>query len=80
MINFKLDTKNFNFTSDNKIENLTNKQKPKNVIDFLQKELNLTTKESIEICKSIYEKQESEKNSNISSNKEKKAKRIRVKI
>lgn len=80
VIHFKLDTKNFNFTSDNKIENLTNKQKPKNVIDFLQKELNLTTKESIEICKSIYEKQESEKNSNISSNKEKKAKRIRVKI
>lgn len=80
VIHFKLDTKNFNFTSDNKIENLTNKQKPKNVIDFLQKELNLTTKESIEICKSIYEKQENEQNSNISSNKEKKAKRIGVKI
>ena len=80
VIHFKLDAKNFNLTSDNKIENLTNKQKPKNVIDFLQKELNLTTKESIEICKSIYEKQDNEENSNISSNKEEKVKRIGVKI
>ena len=80
MIHFKLDAKNFDLTSDNKIENLTNKQKPKNVIDFLQKELNLTTKESIEICKSIYEKQDNEENSNISSNKEEKVKRIGVKI
>lgn len=80
VIHFKLDAKNFNLTSDNKIENLLNAQKPKNVIDFLQKELNLTTKESIEICKSIYEKQDNEENSNISSNKEKKTKRIGVKI
>jgi hypothetical protein len=80
VIHFKLDAKNFDLTSDNKIDNLLNAQKPKNVIDFLQKELNLTTKESIEICKSIYEKQENEQNSNISSNKEKKAKRIGVKI
>lgn len=80
VIHFKLDAKNFDLTSDNKIENLTNKQKPKNVIDFLQKELNLTTKESIEICKTIYEKQESEQNSDSSIKKEKKVKRIGVKI
>lgn len=53
--NFKLDAKNFNITADNKIDNLSNSQKPKNVIDFLQRELNLTTKESIDICQKIYE-------------------------
>ena len=52
--NFKLDAKNFNITVDNKINNLSNSQKPKNIIDFLQKELNLTTKESIDICQKIY--------------------------
>lgn len=53
--NFKLDAKNFNITADNKIDNLTNSQKPKNVIDFLQRELNLTTKEAIGVCQKIYE-------------------------
>lgn len=53
--NFKLDISNFIITEDNKIDNLKNKQKPKNVIDFLQKELNLSTKEAIEVCTEIYE-------------------------
>lgn len=53
--NFKLDANNFNVTADNKIDNLTNSQKPKNVIDFLQRELNLTTKEAIVVCQKIYE-------------------------
>ena len=53
--NFKLDAKNFNITADNKIDNLSNSQKPKNVIDFLQRELNLTTKEAIGVCQKIYE-------------------------
>jgi site-specific DNA-cytosine methylase len=34
--NYKLDISNFSITDDNKIDNLKNKQKPKNVIDFLQ--------------------------------------------
>ena len=55
--NYKLDISNFSITDDNKIDNLKNKQKPKNVIDFLQKELNLSTKEAIEVCMEIYEKQ-----------------------
>lgn len=55
--NFKLDISNFIITEDNKIDNLKNKQKPKNVIDFLQRELNLSTKEAIEVCMEIYEKQ-----------------------
>lgn len=54
--NFKLDISNFTITDDNKIDNLKNKQKPKNVIDFLQRELNLITKEAIEICVEIYKK------------------------
>ncbi|MDN5095791.1 hypothetical protein [Aliarcobacter butzleri] len=53
--NFKLDVNNFNITADNKIDNLSNSQKPKNVIDFLQRELNLTTKEAIGVCQKIYE-------------------------
>ena len=53
--NFKLDISNFTITDDNKIDNLKNKQKPKNVIDFLQRELNLSTKEAIEVCTEIYE-------------------------
>ncbi|AXX95907.1 hypothetical protein [Arcobacter ellisii] len=53
--NFKLDISNFTITDDNKIDNLKNKQKPKNVIDFLQKELNLSTKEAIWVCEEIYE-------------------------
>ncbi|MCT7604846.1 hypothetical protein N5U17_11455 [Aliarcobacter butzleri] len=55
--NFKLDISNFTITEDNKIDNLKNKQKPKNVIDFLQRELNLSTKEAIGVCVGIYEKQ-----------------------
>jgi hypothetical protein len=53
--NFKLDISNFIITEDNKIDNLKNKQKPKNVIDFLQRELNLSTKEAIRVCVGIYE-------------------------
>ena len=52
--NFKLDANNFNVTADNKIDNLSNSQKPKNVIDFLQRELNLSTKEAIGVCEDIY--------------------------
>ena len=52
--NFKLDANNFNITADNKIDNLSNSQKPKNVIDFLQRELNLSTKEAIGVCEDIY--------------------------
>ena len=55
---YKLDITNYKLTPDNKIDNLNNKQKPKNIIDFFQKELNLSTKEAIEICNLIYQNQE----------------------
>ncbi len=54
---YKLNTANYELTDDNKINNLLNKQKPKNVIDFLQKEINLTGKESIEICEELFKNQ-----------------------
>ncbi|MGH2277530.1 hypothetical protein ACRCD7_00150 [Aliarcobacter sp. ERUVET-7] len=66
--NYKLDRNNYEITADNKINNLTNKQKAKNVIDFLKQELNLTTKESIEICMEIYEKNKDYRSENIEKN------------
>ncbi len=63
--NYKLDRNKYEIASDNKINNLTNNQKPKNVIDFLQRELNLSTKESIEICTKIYEKNKQYRSQNI---------------
>jgi hypothetical protein len=44
-------------TADNKINNLTNKAEPKNVIDFLKKELNLSSKEAISTCQVLYKEQ-----------------------
>lgn len=51
---YKLNVKDFNITDNNKINNLSNSHKPKNVIDFLQKEANLSTKEAIEICSELH--------------------------
>jgi len=51
---YKLNRDDFEITADNKINNKGNRAKPKNVIDFLQKEINLTTKEAIEECKTLY--------------------------
>ena len=66
--NYKLDRNKYEITSDNKINNLINMQKPKNVIDFLQMELNLSTRESIEICMEIYEKNKDYRSENIEKN------------
>jgi hypothetical protein len=42
---------------DNKINNKSNRQKPKNVIDFLQKEIRLSTGEAITQCQELFKKQ-----------------------
>ena len=63
--NYKLDINKYEITRDNRIDNIKNKQKPKNVIDFIQKELNLSTRESIEICTKIYEKNKQYRSQNI---------------
>jgi len=54
---YKLDATQYEVTADNKINNLGNRAKPKNVIDFLQREINLTSKEAIEECQALYENQ-----------------------
>lgn len=54
---YKLNADEYEVTDDNKINNLTNRQKPKNCIDFLQKEANLSGHESIEINRKLYKEQ-----------------------
>lgn len=54
---YGLDAKQFEITNDNKINNIKNKQKAKNVIDFLQKEIHITTKEAIAYCQELFNKQ-----------------------
>jgi len=54
---YKLDVNQYEITADNKINNLGNRQKPKNVIDFFQKEINLTSKEAIEECHVLFKAQ-----------------------
>lgn len=54
---YKLVLSQYEITADNKINNLGNRAKPKNVIDFLQKEINHTPKEAIRECQELYEKQ-----------------------
>ncbi|MCT7647826.1 hypothetical protein [Aliarcobacter butzleri] len=66
--NYKLDINKYEITRDNRIDNIKNKQKPKNVIDFIQKDLNLSTRESIEICTKIYEKNKDYRSENIEKN------------
>ncbi len=54
---YDLDADQYEVTEDNKINNLKNRQKPKNVIDFLQREISLTSKEAIEECQALYRDQ-----------------------
>lgn len=54
---YQLKAEDYEPTSDNKINNKTNRQKPKNVIDFLQKELHIKTSDAIEICRELYNAQ-----------------------
>lgn len=54
---YKLNPNDYEITEDNKINNKNNKQKPKNVIDFLQKEVNIKTSEAIDITKELYKQQ-----------------------
>lgn len=54
---YLLDMSQYKVTADNKINNLTNRAKAKNVIDFLQRELNLSSKEAIGKCQELYKEQ-----------------------
>ena len=54
---FGIEARDYEITEDNKINNKKNKQKPKNVIDFLQKEIGMTTKEAIAQAQALFDKQ-----------------------
>ena len=53
---YKLDTSIYEVIG-NKINNKTNKQKPKNPIDFLQKEVGLSIKEAFSVADKLYQEQ-----------------------
>ena len=55
---YKLDSSKYKLTDDNKIDNLNNNQKAKNLLDFVQREANLTTSEAMDICEELYKKDE----------------------
>lgn len=55
--NYKININDYEPSENNKINNKTNKQKPKSVIDFFNKEIGLSMVESIKILNNIYEEQ-----------------------
>lgn len=54
---YKINLNDYEPSENNKINNKTNKQKPKSVIDFFNKELGLTLSESMQILTKIYKEQ-----------------------
>ena len=50
---YELDGLLYEVANDNKIKSLLSRAKPKNIIDFLQKELNLSSKEAIGLCQEL---------------------------
>ncbi len=53
---YKIDSNRYEI-KDNKINNKTNKQKPKNVIDFLTKEVHLSVQEAFILANMLYKEQ-----------------------
>jgi hypothetical protein len=51
---YKLFAEEYELVDENKINNLRNRQKPKNVIDFLCTEVNLPVKLAIQTVKELY--------------------------
>lgn len=51
---YKINKEEYGVTKDNKINNFTNRQKPKSVIDFFIKEVNLSPKEAFAECRRLY--------------------------
>jgi hypothetical protein len=54
---YAINVDDYEITADNKINNKNNRQKPKNVIDFLQKEINITSAEAIDQCQELFKNQ-----------------------
>ncbi len=66
---YKLDTSIYEVVG-NKINNTTDKRKPKNVIDFLQKEVHLDIHESFTVADAIYKLQQAEQAKDINTERE----------
>lgn len=54
---YNINLDEFEVVDDNKINNKTNRQKPKSIIDFFTKEIGISIKETIEICNDLMTKQ-----------------------
>ena len=67
---YKLNTHNYRLTEDNKINNIQNRQKPKNIIDFFCHELNIQANVAINICNNLYKQQLDIKTTDIAKTQE----------
>lgn len=54
---YNINLDEFEVVADNKINNKTNRQKPKSIIDFFTKEIGISIKETTEICNNLMTKQ-----------------------
>ncbi|MCT7595608.1 hypothetical protein N5U28_10315 [Aliarcobacter butzleri] len=54
---YNINLDEFEVVADNKINNKTNRQKPKSIIDFFTKEIGISIKETTEICNDLMTKQ-----------------------
>jgi len=54
---YNINLDEFEVVDDNKINNKTNRQKPKSIIDFFTKEIGISMKETTEICNDLMTKQ-----------------------
>ncbi|MCT7627500.1 hypothetical protein N5U97_02455 [Aliarcobacter butzleri] len=54
---YNINLDEFEVVDDNKINNKTNRQKPKSIIDFFTKEIGISIKETTEICNDLMTKQ-----------------------
>lgn len=81
---YKLNIDDYEVTKDNKINNKTNRQKPKNVIDFFKKEVNFTTAEAIAQCQVLFKNEplaaETKKEDTVQKEETKQVAKTRTKI
>ncbi|MCT7625030.1 LPD7 domain-containing protein [Aliarcobacter butzleri] len=54
---YNIDLDEFEVVDGNKINNKTNRQKPKSIVDFFTKEIGISLKKTIEICNDLMAKQ-----------------------
>jgi hypothetical protein len=67
---YELDGLLYEVANDNKIKSLLSRAKPKNIIDFLQKELSLSSKEAIGLCQKLDREDSLKKEQKVKSKRE----------